>query len=111
MKTRSVPRSLAVVLLMLTLAAASAPAAWALPAAPTGAHAPAWDLGSLFDWIQGVLGGWIGGGGGGAEEGQLQSLFERDAAALEPDGSKLLSASPRGDRGTSEPVVSDSGSW
>ena len=108
MKTRSVPRSLAVVVLMLTLAAASAPAAWALPAPPAGSHAPAWDLGSLFEWIQGVFGGWFGGGGGEEKEDQLQSLFERDAAALEPDGAKLTSG---GARGTSEPTLYDSASW
>jgi len=108
MNTRSVPRSLAVVVLLLTLAAASAPAAWALPAPPTGSHAPAWDLGSLFEWLQGVFGGWFGGGVGEEKEGQLQSLFDRDAAALEPDGAKLLSG---GDRGISEPTFYDSGSW
>ena len=98
MKTRSVPRSLAVVVLVLTLAAASAPAAWAQPAAPAGAHAPTWDLGSLFDWLQGFLEGWFGGGGEGDEGSQLQNISERDTAVMEPDGVRLLSGSPEADR-------------
>ena len=92
MNTRSVPRSLAVVVLLLTLAAASAPAAWALPAPPTGSHAPAWDLGSLFEWIQGVFGGWLGGGGG--EEKRLSNVTDQVRSDLEPDGISATSSGP-----------------
>lgn len=84
MKTRSVPRILAVIVLALTLAAATAPAAWAVPGAGSGSHAPVWDLGSVFTWLQGLASGWLGGGAEG-EEGP-QSVTGKAGHALEPDG-------------------------
>jgi hypothetical protein len=92
MKTQTVPRILVLLVLILTLAGASAPAAWAQPAAVSGSHAPAWDLASVFDWLQAFLGGWFGGGG---EEEGLQNVTDKAGQVAEPNGAPAQSDSPR----------------
>ena len=93
MKTRSVPRILAVIVLALTLAAATAPAAWAVPGAGSGSHAPVWDLGSVFTWLQGLFDGWQGGGGGGDGEEDPQPVTDEARQVAEPNGAEEESKS------------------
>lgn len=91
MKTRFAPRCLATVVLTLLLAAAAAPAAWAVPGFASGADAPGWGLRPLVEWVQTFLGGWLGWGG---EEGGLESVTDRAGHTLDPNGSDLFAASP-----------------
>jgi hypothetical protein len=90
MKTRFAPRFLTAVVLTLLLAAAAAPAAWAAPGIASGADAPGWGLRPLVEWVQTLLGGWLGGEG---EEGGLQSITDRAGTVTEPDGGHIFVAS------------------
>ena len=82
MKTRSVPRVLALFVLTLTIAASS-PIAWAAPAATSGSQAVAWDLGPVFAWLQAFVAGWFGGLG---EGGEMERIVGQAGNILEPDG-------------------------
>ncbi len=65
MKCSPDSRNLVAAVLVLLLAA-SAPAALALPAGPGagGGAGLTWDLEGFFGWVEGLLGGFFGGGGG-----------------------------------------------
>lgn len=104
MKTRSVPRVLAVLVLTLTFAA-SAPIAWAGPAATSGSQAVAWDLGPVFTWLQAFVAEWFGGLGQG---GEMERIAGQAGNILEPDG-----ITATGELGPEEPAdqsLSDPGS-
>lgn len=87
MKSRSASRSLAPAVLVLVLAAVSAPAAAALPAGPAGSGAPHSDAGSVVSWLHSMV-GYLFGEGANEETGPV-GVYEEAKMHLDPDGNSL----------------------
>lgn len=105
MTSRSTSRSLTLAVLLLFFAGVAAPAAAALPAAPSGPGVPTWDA---LGWFQSLAQSLLGAGDPGEAAGP-RAVHDEARAALEPDGnSNDLTAESSDPSGEESPEL---GGW